>query len=145
MTGVGVGVGLGRADPGRPHPRRQRAWRRRLAASRPLEQAYRAGVGFVGTVIVLVGLVTVPLPGPGWLTVLAGLAVLASEFTWAERLLAVARRHVIRWTGWVAAQRPTVRLLLAAATTLLVLGTLLLTMAVVGVPGWLPGWLPGGR
>ncbi|MGY1718629.1 TIGR02611 family protein [Blastococcus sp. SYSU DS0552] len=142
---MGVGVGLGRTAPGRPHPHRQRAWRRRLAASPPLEQAYRAGVGLVGTGIVLVGLVTVPLPGPGWLTVLAGLAVLASEFTWAERLLAVTRRHVIRWTGWVAAQRPAVRLLLAAATTLVVLGTLLLTMAVVGVPGWLPGWLPGGR
>lgn len=129
-----VGSVLGRTAPGRTRPR----WRRRIAASRPLEQAYRAGVAVVGTVIVLVGLITVPLPGPGWLTVLAGLTVLASEFAWAERLLAVVRRHVVGWTRWVAAQRPAVRLLLAAATALLALGAVLLVLAVVGVPGWLP-------
>ncbi|MCF6743981.1 TIGR02611 family protein [Blastococcus sp. KM273128] len=83
----------------------RRAWRRRLATAPPLEQAYRAGVAVVGTAVVLVGLVTVPLPGPGWLTVLAGLALLASEFSWAERLLAVARRQVARWTRWMAARR----------------------------------------
>jgi len=27
------------------------------------------------------------LPGPGWLTIVAGLAVLAREFEWARRLL----------------------------------------------------------
>ncbi|MGY1722786.1 TIGR02611 family protein [Blastococcus sp. SYSU DS0533] len=141
MTGVGAGLGLGRPPVRTGADRRapRRAWRRRLAAAPPLEQAYRAGVAVVGTVVVLVGLVTVPLPGPGWLTVLAGLAVLASEFTWAERLLAVARRRVARWTRWVVAQRPAVRLLLALGTAVLAAGGVLLALAVVGVPGWLPG------
>jgi hypothetical protein len=35
----------------------------------------------------LAGTVMLALPGPGWLTIAAGLAVLAREFTWAERWL----------------------------------------------------------
>jgi uncharacterized protein (TIGR02611 family) len=40
-----------------------------------------------GFVVVLVGLAMIPLPGPGLLVIAAGLAVLALEFAWAERLL----------------------------------------------------------
>jgi len=35
----------------------------------------------------LAGLAMLALPGPGWLTIAAGLAVLAREFSWARRLL----------------------------------------------------------
>jgi uncharacterized protein (TIGR02611 family) len=37
--------------------------------------------------VVLAGLAMIPLPGPGLLVTAAGLAVLALEFVWAERLL----------------------------------------------------------
>jgi uncharacterized protein (TIGR02611 family) len=140
VTGVGLGLDLPRPGPaGAARRGSRRSWRRRLAASRPLDRAYRAGVAVVGTAVVLLGLVTVPLPGPGWLTVLAGLALLASEFAWAERLLTVARRHVVRWTRWVTAQGPAVRLLLAAGTAVVAVGAVLLGLAVVGVPEWWPG------
>lgn len=43
-------------------------------------------VGVVGTVVTVVGIVLIPLPGPGWLIVFAGLALLASEFAVAARL-----------------------------------------------------------
>src|SRR6478609_3721851 len=33
------------------------------------------------------GAVMVVLPGPGWLTIVAGLALLAAEFAWARRAL----------------------------------------------------------
>jgi uncharacterized protein (TIGR02611 family) len=33
------------------------------------------------------GIVMLALPGPGWLTIIAGLAMLAGEFQWARRLL----------------------------------------------------------
>jgi len=33
------------------------------------------------------GVTMLVLPGPGWLTIVAGLAVLAREFEWARRLL----------------------------------------------------------
>ena len=40
----------------------------------------RLVIGVVGTLVVLVGLVLVPLPGPGWLIVIFGLGILAIEF-----------------------------------------------------------------
>src|SRR4051812_41184765 len=79
-------------------------WRRRLAARRSTNHAYRVAVGLVGGLVVAFGLATIPLPGPGWLTVIAGLFVLASEFTWAERLLEYTRERVARWTDWVGSR-----------------------------------------
>jgi uncharacterized protein (TIGR02611 family) len=117
-------------------------WRRRLAARRSVNHGYRICVGVVGGLIVALGLVTIPLPGPGWLTVIAGLIVLASEFTWAERLLEYTKRHVKRWTDWVTNQPVWVRLLIAAATAAFVYGVLVVTLHITGVPDWVPGWVP---
>jgi uncharacterized protein (TIGR02611 family) len=117
-------------------------WRKRIAARRSLDHGYRVGVGIVGGLIVAVGLVTIPLPGPGWLTVIAGLFVLATEFLWAERLLEFTKRHVQRWTDWVTNQPLWVRLALAAATAAFVYGVLVVTLHWTGVPDWVPGWVP---
>jgi uncharacterized protein (TIGR02611 family) len=117
-------------------------WRKRLAVRRSVNQGYRLTVGIVGGLIVALGLVTIPLPGPGWLTVIAGLFVLATEFLWAERLLEFTRKHVKRWTDWVTAQPVWVRLLLGAATAAFVYGVLVLTLHLAGVPHWVPGWVP---
>jgi uncharacterized protein (TIGR02611 family) len=117
-------------------------WRRRLAARRTVDHTYRLCVGTVGGLIVAVGLVTIPLPGPGWLTVIAGLFVLATEFLWAERLLDFTKRHVRRWTDWLKGQRLWVRVLISLATAAFVYGVLVVTLHVTGVPGWMPGWVP---
>jgi uncharacterized protein (TIGR02611 family) len=117
-------------------------WRRWLAARRSVNHTYRVCVGVVGGLIVAVGLVTIPLPGPGWLTVIAGLFVLATEFTWAERLLEFTKRHVKRWTDWVTAQPVWVRLLIAVATAAFVYGVVVVTLHLTGVPDWVPGWVP---
>jgi uncharacterized protein (TIGR02611 family) len=117
-------------------------WRRRLAARRSVNHSYRVCVGVVGGLVVALGLATIPLPGPGWLTVIAGLFVLATEFTWAERLLEFTKKHVKRWTDWVTAQRVWVRVLIAAATAAFVCGALVVTLHVMGVPDWVPGWVP---
>jgi len=47
-----------------------------------------------GTLVLLVGIVLIPLPGPGWLTVAAGLAILAKDVAWAERALERVRRRL---------------------------------------------------
>lgn len=37
--------------------------------------------------LLLAGVVMLVVPGPGWLTIAAGLAILATEFAWAHRAL----------------------------------------------------------
>ncbi len=117
-------------------------WRRRLAGSRAVNSGYRIGVGVVGGLVTALGLATIPLPGPGWLTVITGLVILASEFTWAERLLEFTKGHVKRWTEWVGRQPMWVRLMIGAATAAFVYGIVVVTLHVLGVPDWVPGWVP---
>ena len=117
-------------------------WRRRLGNRRSVNHCYRVVVGIIGGLIVAVGLATIPLPGPGWLTVIAGLFVLATEFAWAERLLEFTKKHVRRWTDWVGAQPVWVRSLIAVATAAFVYGALVVTLHMTGVPDWVPGWVP---
>lgn len=47
----------------------------------------RLGITAVGAVVVLAGLVMLVTPGPGLLTLAAGLAILATEYAWAHHLL----------------------------------------------------------
>lgn len=58
--------------------------------------AKRVAVTIAGAVVVIVGLILVPLPGPGWLIVFGGLAILATEYVWAQRLLNYSKRKVGR-------------------------------------------------
>lgn len=49
--------------------------------------------GVVGGVIVLAGIVMLVTPGPGIITILIGLGILATEFHFARRLLNRLRRR----------------------------------------------------
>jgi uncharacterized protein (TIGR02611 family) len=109
-------------------------FRDRLKAHPALGFAYRAAVAVVGVAVVLLGLFLVPFPGPGWLIVFVGLGILATEFAWAERLLAFARRTVRGWTGWIRRQTVTTRLLLGAGTTIVLAGLVGGYVAWQGVP-----------
>ena len=53
----------------------------------------RTAVVVVGAVLVAAGIALLVLPGPGLLLIVAGLAVLATEFVWAERALDSAKRR----------------------------------------------------
>ena len=63
--------------------------RRRKDQHRQRGKLYRISFAAAGVVLVLLGVVlTAPgVPGPGLLVVALGLAMLALEFDWAERLL----------------------------------------------------------
>ncbi|MCI4011965.1 PGPGW domain-containing protein [Brevibacterium sp. ZH18] len=99
---------------------------------------YRLVVGGLGTLIVMIGLVLVPLPGPGWLIVIIGLFVISSEFRWAQRILHFVRVNVEKWSHWIMARplwvRWTVGALSAAFVGLVAWGVL----RVFGLPGWVP-------
>lgn len=76
--------------------------------------ALKIFVAVAGAIVVAVGIALIPLPGPGWLVVIGGLAIWAVEFHWARRLLTFTRRNVHAWTRWVGRQSWPMRILLGA-------------------------------
>ena len=90
---------------GATKPRRWRRTRARARIARLRVYAlpggrtiFRVGIAALGGLIVALGLVLVPLPGPGWAIVFGGLAIWAIEFAWAARLLHWVRRQVRNFT-----------------------------------------------
>jgi uncharacterized protein (TIGR02611 family) len=55
----------------------------------------RAAVTIVGLAITAVGVALIVLPGPGFLVIAAGLALLATEYEWARALLRRTRKHAV--------------------------------------------------
>jgi len=56
----------------------------------------------IGSTVVIFGVLLLVLPGPGILVIIIGLAILATEFAWADALLRAAREraaHVVRKVG----------------------------------------------
>jgi uncharacterized protein (TIGR02611 family) len=113
-------------------------WREAIRARPRARMVYRVAVGAVGGAIVIGGLALVPLPGPGWVIVFVGLAILSTEFVWADRLETFARNQVKAWTAWLGGQAIWVRILFGLGTLLVVGGVLYALFSVVGVPGWVP-------
>jgi uncharacterized protein (TIGR02611 family) len=120
---------------------RLHAWREGIRSRPNRHRIYKATVGVIGGAIVVGGLALVPLPGPGWVIVFIGLAILASEFERADRVQQFARRQVRAWTVWLKGQSWPIRLGVAATTVLFVGCVLWALAAVAGVPAWLPDWL----
>ncbi len=123
-----------------------RRWRERVRRRRTANLLYRLLVAVVGGGVAIGGLALVPLPGPGWAIVIVGLAVLASEFTWAHRVLVLVKQTVQSWARWLQRQPMAVRALVALATVAFVALVLYGVLTVLGVPGWvpdrlLPAWL----
>lgn len=86
--------------------------------------ARKAIIGIAGGAVLLVGIVTIPYPGPGWLTVFAGLAILATEFHWAKRVLKFARGKYDAWQNWLKRQNNSIRALFWCMTAVIVVLTL---------------------
>ena len=52
----------------------------------------RVIVSFVGATVLLIGVALLVLPGPAFVVIPVGLAILATEYAWARRWLRKARR-----------------------------------------------------
>ncbi|PRI11263.1 TIGR02611 family protein [Leucobacter massiliensis] len=94
---------------GRGFGRFAERWRAVIRRRPWLDSAYRVLVTVLGALVVVLGLVLVPLPGPGWLVVFLGLTILGTEHHWARRLLGWLRRALAafweRWNRWRSARR----------------------------------------
>ncbi|WP_370411101.1 TIGR02611 family protein [Streptomyces fradiae] len=65
-----------------------------IKARRTLHLSWQVGVFVVGLAVVGAGIVMLPLPGPGWLVIFAGMAIWATEFVWAQLVLRWTKRKV---------------------------------------------------
>jgi uncharacterized protein (TIGR02611 family) len=126
---------------------RKRAWARwrdRLRDRRGADLAYRVVVGVVGLAVLTAGIVAIPYPGPGWAIVFIGLAILATEFEWARRLLKYTRGRYDQMMDWFKAQGLWVQALGIVLTAAVVVSTLWLLGALswaAGLIGFEQSWL----
>jgi uncharacterized protein (TIGR02611 family) len=81
-------------------------------------------IAVLGALVVGVGTLLIPLPGPGWLIVFAGIGIWAVEFHWARRLLAWGRRWSRRWTFWVTTKAWPVRMLIGLLGLIFISGVI---------------------
>lgn len=68
---------------------------------RTLHHAKRVLRIVVGFTLLLIGVVLLVGPGPGWLVILLGLGLLAAEFVWARRLLDSMKEKAVRLRKFV--------------------------------------------
>lgn len=122
-------------------------WRRKIRRDPRKLALYRFAVALAGLVLVALGFLTGPLPGPGGIPlVLLGLAVWASEFEWAHRLMQRFKAHLHRFRSWATWQQTLFWLAFFACCAGVGYGCMLM----FGIPGWAPdfassllGRLPG--
>lgn len=107
-------------------------WRDRLRERRAADFAYRIVVGVVGLAVLAVGIVTIPYPGPGWAIVFLGLAILATEFSVARRILKFVRATYDAAMDWFHRQHVAVQAIGGVCTALVVAATLWL----LGAADW---------
>lgn len=114
------------------------AWRRRIKANGTAARIYRVAVFVLGLVVVVLGLLLIPFPGPGWLIVIAGLAIWATEFERAQRVLEFVKGKLRLWEAWVKRQNLAVKALVGVVGIVFIAAVLWLTFHFSGVPGFFP-------
>lgn len=103
--------------------------------------ALKLSISVLGATVVVLGLVLIPLPGPGWALVILGLSIWAIEFVWARHLLRFTRQQLSRWIRWIGAQPWPIRLVIGLVGVVFVsaVGVLSLTYS-FGMDLWSDIW-----
>lgn len=100
----------------------------------------------LGWILLLVGIAALVLPGPGLLLMVAGLAVLSQQYTWAERALEPVQLRALRAAAEGVETWPRIIASVAGALAVSAVGVVWILQP--DVPGWWPiadrWWLPGG-
>lgn len=100
----------------------------------------------LGWAVTLLGVVLFPLPGPGLLLMVVGMAMLAEQYTWAERRMDALKRRAVLEAARGVVTTPKAITSMVVALALTASGGLWLWKP--DQPSWwdLPAWtwLPGG-
>lgn len=106
-----------------------------VRGSPSLHLAWRIGILVVGGAVIAAGVAMLALPGPGWVAIFAGFALLGTEFVWAQRALRRVKRSASRAATWTLNLRTRRRNLTVLGVGVLVLAALVGGyLAVYGVP-----------
>ncbi|MFF5498985.1 TIGR02611 family protein [Streptomyces aquilus] len=65
-----------------------------IKARRMLHLSWQVGIFIIGLAVVVLGIIMLPLPGPGWVVIFGGMAIWATEFVWAQLVLRWTKRKV---------------------------------------------------
>jgi uncharacterized protein (TIGR02611 family) len=152
---------LAPGDPARPEDdsepvsRERGRLHRRLHANPAMSLATKVVVTLVGGLVMLAGVIMIFTPGQGILAIILGLAILATEYAWAERWLRKAKEKAADAKRRAEEMDPAVRrrrLLLTGVAVLVVVGAVVAYLVTydwptVAVDGWdwvqsLAGWVP---
>lgn len=88
------------------------------------KQIKKTFVTVIGFTVLVIGIILIPYPGPGWLTVFAALGILSTEYDWAQRLLKYAKQRYDAWGNWLKKQNMGVQLTLSLSTLAVTVVTL---------------------
>ncbi|EFQ82556.1 putative TIGR02611 family protein [Aeromicrobium marinum DSM 15272] len=97
--------------------RGRRTWSGRLRA-----WFARTGSELLGWTLVLIGIPMMPLPGPGTIVLVAGVALLARHYTWARRILEPLQRRAVEAARYGVATWPRIIASFAGGVWLVALG-----------------------
>ena len=110
-------------------------WRRKIRQNPRQLAVYRVAVAIAGLILVALGFVTGPIPGPGGIPlVLLGLAIWSSEFEWAHKLMMWFKSQLHRFRQWSRARQ--VLFWVAFFSCCGLFGYLYASL--IGIPGWMP-------
>lgn len=96
----------------------------------------RSAVTILGVALLAVGAAMMVLPGPGILVIVAGLAVLATEYVWARSLLDRTRNQAEKVQEAAVASRWRTAGTVLFAVGMLGLGVAMLVAGAVDLPFW---------
>ena len=109
----------------RPRPKLIEKLEARRATHRERGRLFRIGFGIVGMLVLLGGLIMLVTPGPAFVLIPIGLAMLSLEFVWAERLLEKSLEQAQIAQEKAAQTTRTQRILVAIATVLAIAAAVL--------------------
>jgi uncharacterized protein (TIGR02611 family) len=82
----------------------------------------RLGVEILGWTLIPVGIILMPLPGPGMLIVVAGVALLSRRHVWAQKILEPLRRKAVDAARYGVATWPRIAVSFLGGVWLVALG-----------------------
>jgi uncharacterized protein (TIGR02611 family) len=117
----------------RPRPKLIEKLEARRATHRERGRLFRIGFGLVGLLVLLGGIVMLVTPGPAFVLIPIGLAMLSLEFVWAEQLLERSLEQA-QVAQEKAAQTTRAQRILAAIATVLAIAACLLAVLWWDIP-----------